>query len=504
MKQKLSFKKFTMPIFPYKKRPCKLSFFKAFKWLAPQNPSIGSSIFLCSNKPLIQQIKKTKPAFSPYKKACPGENHQDKPLLAFLNRLTRSQIRTNKSCISLFLPLLNKLTRSQIPDLQANGPKSHLLLEFFCLFFLANTGCASLKWKTPKKQTKLEETASSEQAKPKSAQKNQRATAGAGSLTRNILEQIGEIARQRAGDIFQHTDRSKDFSHANYQGRTFDHNPFRFSEDKNISFRDTRGFNFYKANFERVVLWSVKPPGEFRRRIQDRSIYNYITFGFVRSNLTDASLKRVQAPMASFRETLMIGTNMKRAYLPYSLFEDAELTLATANKAKLWGGNFTNTIMPGAKFNQAELNGSLFRGKDLDMRWTEFMGADLRGYFQNEWAGGEIIGHRNVVPTDFQNVDLETMKQINFQGAVYNEYTLFPEGFDPEKAGMIYNDNHKTIPGRDVLKHKVFFRDDYRGKTHRVRVTYPPRKGMIREGIDDAIDFADDVADEIVDFFDPW
>ena len=470
---------------------------KAFRWLNPQNSSTESAIFLRSNKPLIQQIKKIKSAFSPHKKACPGENHQNKPLFTLSNKLTPSQIQWGVGFKTRYLALLNKLTRNQIPDLRANGPKSHLLLGFFCLFFLANTGCASLKWKTLKKQTKLEETASSEQAKPKSAQKNQRATAGVGALARNVLNkfgmgsreraEIGDAARKRADDIFDNTADDLYFEDINYhkqlyrdgydlerrdsipRWRSRDYmNPiFPFDDDSKTSFWQKIddnflkyiGFNFRRSNFEGIVFQRIDHivypgpgitliKGEFEKRqqkiktIAKRTFFPDDTYEmhkirdidipihFTKSNLTDANMRYTIAEFVSFEEALMIGTKMEDGVFSFSSFFRTDMTEAVANRATFIGTHFTDTIMPGAKFNEAIFHGAKFSGENLDLRWTEFMGADLRGYaYRSELE----------LPTSFEDVDLETMKSINFQGAVYNDLTLFPEGFDPTKAGMVYD-----------------------------------------------------------------
>ena len=333
-----------------------------------------------------------------------------------------------------------------------------MLLGFFCLFFLANTGCASLKWKTSKKQTKLEETASSEQAKPKSPQKNQRATAGAGSLTRNILEnirkfdrkrtddmfksadenlnfqiqaileKISEAARKRADDIFESINENLNFQNRNYQqafqswhGRLIwedyylrDSNntmayPFIKNNRGSIPFYENSGFNFKGSNFQEIIFsYTKRIPSDnseyvdslkkYLKYLKHGGDYDKKSYGFAGSNLTDANMRQTVAEFMSFEEALMIGTKMEEGSFAWSSFQGAELTEAVANRAILFGTNWTDAIMPGAKFNGAALIGARFSGENLDLRWTEFIGADLRGYYSRD--GGSL-------PTVF-DVDLET------------------------------------------------------------------------------------------------
>jgi uncharacterized protein YjbI with pentapeptide repeats len=116
--------------------------------------------------------------------------------------------------------------------------------------------------------------------------------------------------------------------------------------------------------------------------------------------------------------------------------------------------SMVNRELEGISFDRSDLSGSDFTGSDLygsilietdmsqcrmqgvDLRYSHiddvsFRGADLRNArFSWDEVGGRLVLHA----ADFTGANLEG---ADFSGAVYDDATIFPEGFDPAQRGMI-------------------------------------------------------------------
>ena len=181
--------------------------------------------------------------------------------------------------------------------------------------------------------------------------------------------------------------------------------------------------------------------------------------GFTYSDLTNASMKNGIFDFFPFNFAHLNFANMANGSFLYSTFIHTVVSSANFTGAKLWGALFHTHAMPGAVFNKAELNGATLKIKRDDIisdsldkegfdRFEElsFMSDDLRGYYPTP------RGEKSPLPTQvFVDEDPNLLKKVNFQGALYNDYTIFPEGFDPKKAGMIFDDNPK-IPGDELFR----------------------------------------------------
>jgi hypothetical protein len=104
----------------------------------------------------------------------------------------------------------------------------------------------------------------------------------------------------------------------------------------------------------------------------------------------------------------LAGSYLRGANLAGTILWRAKLVSANLRKAKLVGADLREATLEGADLREANLEGA-------ELGETNFEGADLRG-------------------ANFEGTDL--MKQ-NLTGALYDEHTQWPEGFDPTPKGAI-------------------------------------------------------------------
>ena len=98
----------------------------------------------------------------------------------------------------------------------------------------------------------------------------------------------------------------------------------------------------------------------------------------------------------------------------------ANLKRANLTRASL-GALLPNVNLEGANLSQASLTGSL-RGSNLS-------NANLRGAYIRTDLRDVNLSEANLQQTDIAH-------SIKWQGAMYDEETIFPKGFDPVARGM--------------------------------------------------------------------
>lgn len=153
------------------------------------------------------------------------------------------------------------------------------------------------------------------------------------------------------------------------------------------------------------------------------------------------------------------GQNLTNAYLSGGL-----------NGGKLTGTDFSNAIVKGASFGDSlsreqlystasYMDGDLseiFFCCDVDLSLWDFSGQNLmRGSFQGAIFAGSDLSQVNLVMANLQLADLKNanLSQTNLQAAnlattdltnvnaaqaVYDQWTIFPQGFDPESHGFVF------------------------------------------------------------------
>ncbi len=134
------------------------------------------------------------------------------------------------------------------------------------------------------------------------------------------------------------------------------------------------------------------------------------------SSLMRAELQRVFMPIADLQNAYLLQANLQGAYLRESNLQGAWLMGANLHKAYLGGANLINTNLEGSNLKLAN-----FRGANL-------LGASLQTNTLGEVDNFEGASYGN----SETNPSFCPIKHNNYN----NCSTIFPDGFDPNKAGM--------------------------------------------------------------------
>jgi hypothetical protein len=146
------------------------------------------------------------------------------------------------------------------------------------------------------------------------------------------------------------------------------------------------------------------------------------------AKLQRAELQRAELQRADLRDAKLWFANLQDADLRDADLQRADLQGADLRRAKLWFANLQDADLRDADLQRADL-------RRANLRRTNLSSADLRDaiLWDADLSGADLLGAK------LQNADLSgaDLSGADLQGAVYNASTTFPEGFDPEDAGMI-------------------------------------------------------------------
>ena len=110
--------------------------------------------------------------------------------------------------------------------------------------------------------------------------------------------------------------------------------------------------------------------------------------------------------------------------------------LAQLQGLDMSGASLYWASLGGADLSFADLSGADLRGASLDKavcRSTNFRNADF--------GRGNIGGAASLRGADLSTANLEG---ANLQGVVFDSETLFPQGFDPRRRGMVLAEDENT------------------------------------------------------------
>jgi uncharacterized protein YjbI with pentapeptide repeats len=100
----------------------------------------------------------------------------------------------------------------------------------------------------------------------------------------------------------------------------------------------------------------------------------------------------------------------------------------------LTGSNLSGSDLYGSSLSETDMSDCNMQGVDLRNSYIDdvrFRNADLRNA---RCSLNELGGGLRFHAADFTGAKLEG---ADFTGAIYNEATIFPEGFNPKERGMI-------------------------------------------------------------------
>lgn len=142
-------------------------------------------------------------------------------------------------------------------------------------------------------------------------------------------------------------------------------------------------------------------PGEnFGEALKESDLSNFDLSNFDLSNI---NLKEAALVNTNFSNANMFGVNIKEAIVVGAIFENAILSNSDMKELSLEGNNFKNAVI-----REANL-------KEISLVNCDLSGVDLSG----------------------SNLSEAVIENCKFKGAVANHQTLFPEGFDWAKNGIV-------------------------------------------------------------------
>jgi uncharacterized protein YjbI with pentapeptide repeats len=135
-----------------------------------------------------------------------------------------------------------------------------------------------------------------------------------------------------------------------------------------------------------------------------------------RADLRDARLDRAHLGGAHLDRALMHGARLKEASLERASISEADLRRADLRRCRLEGASLSSSDLRGANLSEGKLRGARLRGARCDEALLRT--ADLRD--------------ANLQEVDFTGADLDG---VDFQGCLYNERTVWPDGWSPPDNG---------------------------------------------------------------------
>ena len=134
----------------------------------------------------------------------------------------------------------------------------------------------------------------------------------------------------------------------------------------------------------------------------------------------------------------LISREFSRAKGDFVNLINANLKGSNFAKSVFRNANFTNTNLVDANFKDSNLEGSLFKNvisKNSNLKYTDLRKAT----FEGDFGIFTDLSNSNLIGADFKKA---YMTNLNLAGAIYNEYTEFPNWFNPKSKNMIlFNKN---------------------------------------------------------------
>ena len=174
--------------------------------------------------------------------------------------------------------------------------------------------------------------------------------------------------------------------------------------------------NMPQSKFKNMIL--LKDGADFSLPI--RPVYGNDDYAQKRKQFEYAKIRYLSVQDVNFENNSLKRIDFKRSKLSNCNFTDTELTR----------GYLKGVIAQNCNFSYAKL-------KQVNFDEAEFTNVDM----SNSNLRGAILTYKSA-----QNLKLD--------GAVYDQYTKFNEGFDPKKYGMIYKESDSAMYNSDLVNRR--------------------------------------------------
>lgn len=171
-------------------------------------------------------------------------------------------------------------------------------------------------------------------------------------------------------------------------------------------------------------------------------------------DLTDLNINNGNLRRTNLEGTTLVRTNLSNAILNNAIFnlanlQEADLTGASVKLGQMREADLTGATLDGADLGGAQLEAATLTGAiapDIIARNTNFTGSNLT---DANFTGGRMADARflnaqlsgaNFTNAKLGGADFSTARNLGaatLTGAEFNGATRFPQGFDPEAAGMV-------------------------------------------------------------------
>jgi uncharacterized protein YjbI with pentapeptide repeats len=136
-----------------------------------------------------------------------------------------------------------------------------------------------------------------------------------------------------------------------------------------------------------------------------------------RANLNIANLDNADLTLSKLTRSLMVGSSAQGTNFRNAKMEKSDLRRANLQRANLSGANLENSLLSFADLQKSYIMGTNL--KNAELSYTQLSGA----IYSDKETATEVF---------------EILQEIRFNYfAIASHYTIFPNGFDPQKAGMI-------------------------------------------------------------------
>lgn len=216
----------------------------------------------------------------------------------------------------------------------------------------------------------------------------------------------------------------------------------RAEKRENLSGQNLSGQNFTSANLRGALMVRVN----LRNAVLEKADLRGAKLAsadmrdarFVNADLRDANLSRADMRGAVFSYADLSGASLRGAIFRGAEFQSADLHNVTLKNMDLRGAWFNETNLRGADLLGANLQQTSLAQATLS--YASLRNADLRGAMLR---GADLQG-TDLRGADLRNADLRrtdvggkpgwgTHGMAKFSGALYNDATQFPDGFDMDR-----------------------------------------------------------------------